>query len=54
MLLAFRHVIPTAVVPSSIVIDRRARVAARVIGPVTYATLKGLLDDEIAANGGGR
>ncbi|MEP6817445.1 MAG: TlpA disulfide reductase family protein [Marmoricola sp.] len=54
LLLAFRHVIPTAVVPSTVVIDPQGKVAARVIGRVTFATLKGLLDDEIAATGSGR
>lgn len=50
-LLAFRDVIPTAVIPSTVVVDREGRIAARIIGPVTYDTLRGLLDDEIA---GGR
>ena len=48
LLLGFRFIIPTAVVPTTIVIDREGKVAARVIGPVTYRTLRGLLDDEIA------
>ena len=52
LLLNFRHIIPTAVVPSSFVIDRDGKVAARVIGRVTYPTLKGLLEDEVAASGG--
>ena len=51
LLLNFRNVIPTAVVPSSVVIDGRGRVAARIIGRVTYSTLKGLLEDEISAGG---
>ena len=54
LLLNFRNIIPTAVVPSSIIVDRQAKVAARVIGPVSYTTLKGLLEDEIAATGGRR
>ena len=52
VLLGFRNVIPTAVVPSSVIVDRKADVAARVIGPVTYSTLKGLLEDEISRAGG--
>ncbi|MEO7943502.1 MAG: TlpA disulfide reductase family protein [Marmoricola sp.] len=48
VLLPFRGVIPTAVIPSTVVIDREGKVAARVIGPVTYNTLKGVLDDELA------
>ena len=52
MLLSFQGVLPTAVVPSTVVIDRRGRVAARIIGRVTYSTLKGILADELAAGGG--
>jgi hypothetical protein len=54
LLLAFRDVIPTSVVPSTVVLDRRGDVAARIIGPVTYSTMEGLLADEIAAAGGAR
>lgn len=54
LLLNFRNVIPSAVVPSSVIVDRHGKVAARVIGPVGYTTLKGLLEDEIAATGGAR
>ena len=46
-LLPFRDVIPTAVIPSTVVVDRQGQIAARIIGPVTYNTLKALLDDEI-------
>ena len=52
LLLSFRDVIPTSVVPSTVVIDHRGDVAARIIGPVSYSTLKGLLADEAAADGG--
>ena len=51
-LLAFRDVIPTAVIPSTVVIDRQGRIAARIIGPVTYNTLHALLEEELA--GGSR
>ena len=44
-LLPFNHIIPSAAVPSTLVIDPDGKVAARVVGPVTYATLNGLLDD---------
>ena len=54
LLLSFRDVIPTSVVPSTVVIDRRGDVAARIIGAVTYPTLKGLLDDEVVGNGGAK
>lgn len=50
VLLALRDTIPTTAVPTSVVVDRQGRVAARIIGPVTYTTLTGLLDDEIAAS----
>ena len=50
-LLMFRGVIPTAVIPSTVVVDRQGLVAARIIGPVTYRTLNGLLEDEIAGGG---
>lgn len=46
-LLPFRDVIPTAVIPSTVVVDRQGQIAARIIGPVTYNTLSGLLEDEI-------
>lgn len=46
--LQLRGMIPTAVVPSTIVIDSDGRLTARVIGRVTYDTLKGLLRDELA------
>ena len=52
LLLSFRDVIPTSVVPSTVVIDRRGDVAARIIGAVTYSTMKDLLADEAAADGG--
>jgi len=52
LLLSFRDVIPTSVVPSTVVIDRRGDVAARFIGPVTYSTMKDLLADEISGDGG--
>lgn len=51
LLLNFRGIIPTSVVPSSVIVDRHGRVAARIIGPVTYSTLKALLEDEIAITG---
>jgi thiol-disulfide isomerase/thioredoxin len=53
LLLAFRDVIPTSVVPSTVVIDRRGDVAARIIGAVDYSTLRELLAGEAAPDGGG-
>ena len=49
-LLPLRDVIPTAVIPSTVVVDRQGRIAARIIGPVTYNTLNALLEDEIAGS----
>jgi thiol-disulfide isomerase/thioredoxin len=37
--LAFRGQLPPAAVPSTIVIDRRGRIAARIIGQTNYTTL---------------
>jgi thiol-disulfide isomerase/thioredoxin len=51
VLLRLQGVIPTAVVPSTVVIDRHGRVAARIIGRIDYHTLKGLLADELAGGG---
>ena len=44
-LLPFVHLIPNAAVPSTIVVDADGKVAAKVVGRVTYNTLNGLLDD---------
>ena len=54
VLLSLRAVVPTSVVPSTVVIDRRGRVAARIIGAVTQATLDGLLQKETGSNGGAK
>lgn len=45
--LLLHKIIPSSVVPSTVVVDRRGRVAARVIGRVDYRTLRGLLEDEL-------
>jgi thiol-disulfide isomerase/thioredoxin len=50
-LLAFRDVIPSAAIPSSLVLDADGNVAARVIGAVDETTLQGLLDDLLAEDG---
>ena len=44
----FRGTVPIAAVPSTLVVDKRGKVAARVIGKVTYATLRGLVIDAVA------
>lgn len=45
LLLAFNGVIPVSAVPSTVVVDRDGRIAARVIGRITYGTLRELIDD---------
>ncbi len=51
VLLEFQGIIPVTAVPSTLVLDRDGGVAARVVGPVSYSTLRGLLDDELALAG---
>ncbi len=41
--LAFRASVPVEAIPSTVVIDREGRIAARVIGATTYPGLKALL-----------
>ena len=48
--LAFRDTVPPQAIPSTIVIDRRGRVAARVVGKTTYSQLLPLV--ERVAGGG--
>ncbi len=48
LLLAFDGIIPVSAVPSTVVIDRQGRIAARVIGKTTYRTLRGVIDDVLA------
>lgn len=50
-LLPFGSVIPSAAIPSSLVVDRDGNVAARVIGIVDETTLTGILDDLILEGG---
>ena len=52
-LLPFGSVIPTAAIPSSLIVDRDGNVAARVIGAVDETTLTGLLDDLTSTSEGG-
>ena len=52
-LLRFGSVIPSAAIPSSLVVDRDGNVAARVIGAIDEGTLTGILDDLTSANDGG-
>jgi len=45
VLLAFRGTLPPVAIPSTLVLDREGRVAARVLGKVSAATLRGVVDD---------
>lgn len=47
-LLAFRETIPPAAIPSTLVVDREGRIAARVLGPLGEATLTDIVA-EVAA-----
>ncbi len=47
LLLAFREVPPNSV-PSTLVLDREGRLAARVAGEVSEATVRGLVEEELA------
>jgi len=41
--LAFRGTVPPAAIPSTLVIDRRGRIAARILGSVSYDSLRVLI-----------
>lgn len=47
-LLAFRETLPPAAIPSTLVIDRDGRMAARVLGPIGRASLRDLVADVVA------
>lgn len=49
LLLGFRQTLPPNAIPSTLVIDEEGRVAARVIGETTRATLVGLVEDVVDA-----
>jgi thiol-disulfide isomerase/thioredoxin len=48
LLLQFRGSLPPSSIPSTLVVDREGRIAARVLGPTTYSALKRLVDDVAA------
>lgn len=48
LLLNFEGILPLAVVPSTVVIAAQGNIAARIVGELTYTTLRGILDDELA------
>jgi thiol-disulfide isomerase/thioredoxin len=43
LLLAFRDTLPPAAIPSTLVVDREGRMAARVLGPITEESLADLV-----------
>jgi len=44
LLLAFRETLPPAAIPSTLLVDREGRMAARVIGPISQTSLADLVD----------
>ncbi len=48
LLLAFRETLPPAAIPSTLVVDREGRMAARVVGPITERSLTDLVE-QVAA-----
>jgi thiol-disulfide isomerase/thioredoxin len=51
-LLAFGSKLPPSAVPSTMIVDREGRLAARVIGKTSYGTLSALVEDVLAEDGG--
>lgn len=45
LLLAFRDTLPPAAIPSTLVVDREGRMAARVIGPISESSLLSLVTE---------
>jgi peroxiredoxin len=43
--LGFHSTVPPAAIPTTLVIDRSGRIAARIYGPATYKELKSLVDE---------
>lgn len=50
LLLKFSGQLPASAIPSTLIVDAQGRIAARIIGEATEATLVGLIDD-LAAGG---
>jgi peroxiredoxin len=51
LLLAFRETLPPNAIPSTIVLDRQGRVAARIVGATTEEKLRRLIDEVLAERG---
>jgi thiol-disulfide isomerase/thioredoxin len=45
--LAFHSTVPPAAIPTTLVIDRQGRIAARIVGPSSYAELQALISKVI-------
>ncbi|WP_226920578.1 TlpA family protein disulfide reductase [Georgenia subflava] len=45
---AFEGLVPLQAMPSTVVLDRQGRVAARILGQIDPTTLRGLIDDTLA------
>lgn len=45
---AFEGLVPLQAMPSTVVLDRQGRVAARILGQIDPAILRGLIDDTLA------
>ncbi|MDQ3423537.1 MAG: TlpA family protein disulfide reductase [Actinomycetota bacterium] len=48
VLLAFHSSLPPNAIPSTLIVDRQGRVAARIVGETTYTKLRELLDEVLA------
>lgn len=53
LLLALRGTVPPTAIPSTLVLDRKGRVAARVLGETSAGVLKGIIEDVLAESSGG-
>ncbi len=53
VLLAFRGTLPPTAIPSTLVLDRKGRIAARILGETSAGVLKGIVDDVLAEKGKG-
>jgi thiol-disulfide isomerase/thioredoxin len=47
-LLAFGPELPASAVPSTMIVDQKGRIAARIIGATTYGTLSALVEETLA------
>jgi thiol-disulfide isomerase/thioredoxin len=50
-LLAFRDTLPPSAIPSTLVVDREGRLAARVLGPVSEVSLRDIVQEVAAEDG---